>query len=139
MMSGIPRTPEEISEIKQKIVDYLANRMNSTFMGACQSVGWKSTSEGYEWRNEDPAFDKAVIAARQSSHENMLDIAENNTVDLLTRKDPKTTRWFLDRKGKTRGYIPKIESTIDDKRPKIADDATPEQLQEAMATLRSQS
>lgn len=139
MVAGVLRSPEEVKDLKEKILEYLSGRYNATFMGACQSLGWKSPAEAYSWRNEDPVFDRAVIAARQASHENMLDMAENNTVDLLTRKDPKTTRWFLDRKGKTRGYIPKIESTIDDKRPKIADDATPEQLEEAMAILRGQS
>lgn len=138
-MQGVARTIEEIDDLKSKILSYLEGGYGRTFYGACQSAGLAGTAEAYNWRKEDPDFEKSIKEARYRGGENALDVAENGVMKALSKEDMKTIRWFLDRRGALRGYIPKLLNTINDTRPKIADDATPEQLQEAMAELRSQS
>lgn len=138
-MDGIARSVEEVDDLKSRILSYLESGYGRTFYGACQAAGLKSTSEAYNWRKEDAAFEKSIKEARIRGTENALDVAENGVMKALQGEDHKMIRWFLDRRGVLRGYIPKLLSTVTDTRPKIADDATPEQLQEAMAELRGQS
>lgn len=138
-MEGVKRTVEEVDDLKSRIVMYLEAGYGRTFYGACQSAGLASTSEAYKWRKADPDFEAAIKDARKLGGENALDVAENGVMKALQSEDHKMIRWFLDRRGGLRGYIPKLLNTITDTRPKLAEDATPEQLQEAMAELRSQS
>lgn len=138
-MQGVARTSEEIDILKSKIISYLESGYGRTFYGACQAAGLNTTAEAYHWRKEDAEFEKLIKEARFRGTENALDVAENGVMKALQGEDHKMIRWFLDRRGVLRGYIPKLLSTVTDTRPKIADDATPEQLQEAMAELRGQS
>lgn len=48
---------------------------------------------------------------RQEVDENLIDVAEANVVGALDGGDMKTTRWFLERKGKDRGYVTRQEQT----------------------------
>jgi hypothetical protein len=138
MPHGVRRSLEEIGELKKKIVEYLATGYGRTFLGACQYVGLGGGSEAYVWRKEDAEFDNAVKTARNVGNENALDVAENVIMDALQSKDLKTTRWFLDRKGVKRGYIPKSISASADlgAMPKIDRDVPDSVLDEAMARLR---
>lgn len=138
-MQGVARSPEELENLKSEIVSYLEGGYGRTFFGACQAAGLKSTAEAYSWRKEDPDFELAIKAARFLGSENALDVAENGVMKALQTEDHKMIRWFLDRRGGLRGYVPKLLSTITDTRPKIAENASPEEIQEAMAELRQQS
>lgn len=44
---------------------------------------------------------------RASVEVQMLDIAEGATYTLLQNKDPGTVRWYLEQKGRERGYVGK--------------------------------
>lgn len=137
-MQGVELTSDEIAAAKARILQHLRDGYGRTFYGGCQLAA-VSTQTAYIWKREDEDFAKAVDEARRIGQENALDLAENGIMKLLKLEDQKTLRWFLDRKGKTRGYIPKLETTLDDRRtPKIAEDATEEQLADAMAALRAQ-
>lgn len=48
---------------------------------------------------------------RAEAGEILLDVAEANVVADLNKGDGKTTRWFLERKGKDRGYTTRQEVT----------------------------
>lgn len=48
---------------------------------------------------------------RAECDETLLDVAEASVVQDLNRGEMKTTRWFLDRKGKDRGYTTRQEQT----------------------------
>lgn len=54
---------------------------------------------------------------RTEVDENLLDVAESNVVSALSEADMKTTRWYLERKGKDRGYVTRQEQTGKDGTP----------------------
>lgn len=107
---GVTRSGEEIEGLKLKILDYLSQGYGRTFYGACQNcqVG---TSEAYKWRKEDEGFEKGVTEARHIGMENAMDVAENGSMKLLMGEDGKHIRWFLETKGKGRGYVKRVEQT----------------------------
>src|SRR5262245_47618577 len=59
----------------------------------------------------DPRLAKAL----EDIKEKPLDIAEGNVMRALEAGDGRTTRWYLDRKGRSRGY------GVDIKMPSIPD------------------
>lgn len=54
---------------------------------------------------------------RNELDETLLDVAETNVITDLEKGDMKTTRWYLDRKGKDRGYVTRAEQTGKDGAP----------------------
>lgn len=56
-------------------------------------------------------------ALRADVEEEMLDVAESWVVAAIKAGDQKMIRWYLDRKGKSRGYTVRVESTGADGRP----------------------
>lgn len=50
-------------------------------------------------------------AVRDEEDEILLDVAESSVIDAIENADMKTTRWFLERKGKERGYVTRQEQT----------------------------
>lgn len=54
---------------------------------------------------------------RQQAEEELLDIGESNIVTDLKAGDGKTTRWYMERKGKDRGYTTRQETTGKDGAP----------------------
>lgn len=115
-MQGVARSKEEIEETKQKILDYIAGGIGRTFLGACQVSG-VGMSEAYTWRNEDEEFEKGVAVARRTSMEAAIDLAENKSLSILDNGDPKHVRWFLETRGKNRGYSKRLEQTGADGAP----------------------
>lgn len=109
MTAGVKYAPEEVDAFKQKILDFLNGGYGRVFYAACQYAG-VPTSTAYEWRKEDEPFDKAVDAARRLGMENAIDVAENGSLKLLQAEDPKHIRWFLETKGKGRGYAKRVET-----------------------------
>lgn len=54
---------------------------------------------------------------RNECDEELLDVAEANVIKALDDEDMKTTRWYLERKGKERGYVTRQEQTGADGEP----------------------
>lgn len=54
---------------------------------------------------------------RDDLDETLLDVAESNVIGALQSNDMKTTRWYLERKGKDRGYVTRQEQTGRDGAP----------------------
>ncbi len=63
-----------------------------------------SGSAVYLWRSKDPEFKALMEEIRENTAEVRLDDAESAIDDLITVRDGATARWFLDRKGRERGY-----------------------------------
>lgn len=57
--------------------------------------------------NKSPAIQKFI----HDLEEQMLDRAEAVIADAILNKDRKTTQWYLDRKGRGRGYVTRTEQT----------------------------
>lgn len=54
----------------------------------------------------------AMLAAFEAEvEEDVLDLAESKLLQLIQRGDPKTCMWYLETKGKERGYSRYIEQT----------------------------
>lgn len=58
-----------------------------------------------------------LAEVKRELDEELLDIGEANVVTNLKAGDGKTTRWFLERKGKDRGYTTRQEQTGADGAP----------------------
>jgi hypothetical protein len=54
---------------------------------------------------------------RDEQTEIVLDVAESNVISGIYSGDEKYTRWFLDRKGKGRGYVTRSEMSGPDGQP----------------------
>lgn len=54
---------------------------------------------------------------REEAKNILLDVAENNVTKDILRGEMKTTRWFLERMGKDRGYVTRVEETGKDGAP----------------------
>ena len=111
MVQGVKIKKDEKDEICKKIVELLSSGMGKTFYGVVQEVNRVSITEAYEWRKEDPEFDKAIDAARRLGTESMIDLAESKLFKNIHEGDMKSVRFFLERKGKIRGYAARTELT----------------------------
>lgn len=69
----------------------------------------------YKFMEDYPELEEV----RAEASDELLDIAEANVVQELERGEMKTTRWFLDRKGKDRGYTTRQEQTGRDGEPLV--------------------
>lgn len=67
----------------------------------------------YKFMREHPQLEDV----RAECGEDLLDIAEASVINDLRNAEMKTTRWFLDRKGKDRGYTTRQEQTGADGEP----------------------
>lgn len=67
--------------------------------GACQKAGVARTTY-QNWMNSDPEFELTVA----DMNEMRLDVVENKVMTAIINGDMGTARWYLDRKGKDRGY-----------------------------------
>lgn len=118
MTSGVKRSNKQIDKLKEKIVEYLVDKLGTTFMCACRKkkVG---PSEAYTWRKEDPEWNTLVEAALEIRTEMLLDHSESKMFERIdgvytTRKDGKTVykvlpdttmiMYHTSNKGKHRGY-----------------------------------
>jgi len=111
MVQGVEIKSEEREEICQKIIEGLSGGMGETLYGVVQKMKRVSISEVYRWRKEDPEFDKAIDAARRLGTESMIDLAESKLFKNIHDGDMKSVRFFLERKGKIRGYAARTELT----------------------------
>lgn len=67
----------------------------------------------YKFIKEHPELEDV----RNECNEELLDVAESNITKALNEAELKTTRWFLERKGKDRGYTTRSEVTGADGEP----------------------
>lgn len=105
MPHGVARSPEEMELLKIKILQLVASTCEGNFGKACKLSG-VGLSEAYEWREADEGFKRSIVLARTIYLHDTLDIAESKTRELLELGDGPHIRWFLDRQGRERGYIP---------------------------------
>jgi hypothetical protein len=110
MTQGVLIESEEREEIKRKIIAYLSEAYGRTMYGACAAAGI-STSEAYRWRDGDDVFKADIKKAREIGAENATDVAESVIMLALQAKDKKTARWFLETRGKGRGYVKQTQLT----------------------------
>jgi len=61
----------------------------------------------YNWLARHPELEEV----RKEAEDSLLDIAEGHVHTFVVNGDAKMIRWFLDRKGKDRGYTTRVEST----------------------------
>lgn len=107
MPHGVERSPEEIEALKTKIVETMMSTAGATFYGSCQVCGVGS-SEAYEWRTEDKAFDDAVLLAFRVTDAMGTDLAQSKLIRQIHNDVLKAITYWLDRKGGERGFNPKI-------------------------------
>lgn len=50
-------------------------------------------------------------AVREEASERLVDVAESHLASALQDGDMKTIRWYMERKGKNRGYTTRVEQT----------------------------
>jgi len=55
--------------------------------------------------------------ARQHAEEELIDVGEGQVAAAVKAGDMKTVRWYLERKGKQRGYVTRNETTGADGEP----------------------
>lgn len=110
MTSGVAFTTEEIEAKKAAIIASIASGVDITFTGCCKHHG-VGISTAYEWRENDPIWKAAVIAARKISRETGLDFAEHVLIKKIQQEETNCVFYYLDRHGKERGYI-KQQKTI---------------------------
>lgn len=67
---------------------------------ACKEVGIGRT-QFYEWRKNDPSFDRAVSEIGEVS----LDFAESQLLKQIKSGNTSATIFYLKTKGKQRGYV----------------------------------
>lgn len=113
MVQGVEIEREERDEICSEIVAAMVEGYGNTFSGSIQKVNRVSRAEAYRWMDEDSNFKDAVNAARRVSSENLLDLCESRAAKKIDEGDRKTILFYLERKGKHRGYAARTEHTGD--------------------------
>lgn len=77
---------------------------------ACDSVGL-SRQTHYEWMKSDPDYRASV----ESVNEQTLDFAESHLHQLIGAGNVTAIIFYLKTKGKTRGYVERIEADVHQK------------------------
>ena len=77
------------------------NRGNITVAAMAAGI---SRQTAYNWKVQDEAFMARMAETIEDAEEGRLDRAEEMVDMLVETVDGATVRWFLDRKGRKRGY-----------------------------------
>ena len=104
MMAHRPKySPAQVRQLKE---DYLEALKQSAGLitQACRKVGIGSRQTILNWRHKDPKFDAACIEAEKEACETALDLAEGALMRNIQAGDTKAIRFYLQCKGKSRGY-----------------------------------
>lgn len=104
MTSGIEFTPEQVVEKKAKMIAWLEESVKGTFTQACAIVNI-ARKTGYNWREEDEEFLKAIDEARAKANESGLDFIEGKIMQLINEGNVVATIFALKCLGKSRGWI----------------------------------
>lgn len=76
---------------------------------AAQALG--TTRQNVQQRVDRSAHLQAVL---REIDEGLLDLAEGAVIKSINKGDSRTARWLLEMKGKSRGYINKVETSFDE-------------------------
>ena len=108
MTSGVAWSPEEATEIKAKVIEYLKSTPNGTLAAAAQKakVGYSTL---YDWRAVDADFDKSIDAARKLNHGIGGDLAESKLMGKVNEGDTTSILFYLKTRHKDRGYVERFE------------------------------
>ena len=104
MMAHRPKySPAQVRQLKE---DYLEALKQSAGLitQACRKVGIGSRQTILNWRQKDPKFDEACKEAEKEACEMALDQAEGALMRNIQAGDTKAIRFYLQCKGKSRGY-----------------------------------
>jgi len=104
MMANRPKySPAQVRQLKE---DYLEALKQSAGLitQACRKVGIGSRQTILNWRQKDPKFDEACKEAEKEACEMALDQAEGALMRNIQAGDTKAIRFYLQCKGKSRGY-----------------------------------
>lgn len=104
MMAHRPKySPAQVRQLKE---DYLEALKQSAGLitQACRKVGIGSRQTILNWRQKDPKFDEACKEAEKEAREMALDQAEGALMRNIQAGDTKAIRFYLQCKGKSRGY-----------------------------------
>lgn len=64
-----------------------------------------------KWRKDDEQFNQDIYKAQEEGSENILDVAEHGLFRSVHENDLKAIMYILNNKGRSRGYVPRIEAT----------------------------
>ena len=87
----------------------VAQALNATGAIVADTTGVLGVSRQALYKFMERHPDLRVL--RTEIEEELLDIAESNVIAAIRAGDMKTVRWFLERKGKDRGYSTRQETT----------------------------
>lgn len=110
-MQGVAFTPEETERFKKEIIEFLGESIHGTFSAACHKLGVSKTV-GYEWRQADSKFDKAISQARSSARESGLDLAEGKLLSAINNGELTAILFYLKTQGKHRGFVERSEQEV---------------------------
>ena len=121
MMAHRPKySPAQVRQLKE---DYLEALKQSAGLitQACRKVGIGSRQTILNWRKKDPRFDADCKEAESEACEMALDQAEGALMRNIQAGDTKAIRFYLQCKGKSRGYDLRQEIDINATvtRPKV--------------------
>lgn len=101
-------SPAQVRQLKE---DYLEALKQSAGLitQACRKVGIGSRQTILNWRAKDPKFDEACKETEKEACEMALDQAEGALMRNIQAGDTKAIKFYLQCKGKSRGYDPRQE------------------------------
>ncbi|QJD54383.1 DNA-binding protein [Aminobacter phage Erebus] len=67
----------------------------------------------YKFIEDHPELEEV----REQARDCLLDVAEGHVASEVKRGEMKTTRWYLERMGRNRGYVTRVEETGKDGAP----------------------
>jgi hypothetical protein len=93
------------SKKKELFLESMAKAFNITEACLASGIGRRTY---YGWLNTDPSFKKAC----EDVQESLLDHVESKVINAINKDSIEMIKWYLDHKGKSRGYGQSDQQTI---------------------------
>lgn len=103
------RKKARLAPRKQLMINYLIDSLGNVWL-SCEKLGIARNTH-YRWLKEDPAYAELVA----DIPEIVKDFAEASLLNQIKQGVPSSTIFFLKTKARDRGYIEKIEQTVEHK------------------------
>lgn len=103
----------------RKEIDFTEDEVLAAIKGSCGIMARVAKNLSCEWSTAKKYVERFESAklAMDDELETVLDTAENNLFQAINAKDIDAIKWFLSRKGRSRGYADRTEFTGKDGGP----------------------
>lgn len=103
----------------RKEIDFTEDEVLAAIRGSCGIMARVAKNLSCEWSTAKKYVERFESAklAMDDELETVLDTAENNLFQAINAKDIDAIKWFLSRKGRSRGYADRTEFTGKDGGP----------------------